>query len=319
LKKKITDTTSESFGVFHANTPQMKLNDLFVPAWRHSNPKVRLKAIEKNHYDENILTRIIETQNEEMDVVFAAIDKLQNLALCEKLFLNVYGNHADEKRKRILQKITDEQQIHNIYWDIRKKGGKSFLEIALEQRLFERWETAVEQTTDTDALVVIAQKSLNHFQGSYVSSGSYQIACNAIEKITDLEKLSAWVQGQFASTQQLHYSVRNGLLERLKQKDSEKFFSKINDTGLLLYFYKSGETSLLSGAEKRLSGMGNKIRVEEYDKEGKCSSCDGSGGGDVRIPYTDNDWEWEKCEHCNGTGRETFHIKEYFIESLSDY
>lgn len=296
----------------------MKLNDFFVPAWKNSDPKVRLKAIEKNHYDENILSCIIKNTDEKIDVVFAAIDKLQNTELCEILFQNVYGKKADEKRKKILQKISDEQHILKIYWKIRNSGGKSFLEIVLEQRLFELWETAVEKTIDTDALIAIAQKSLNHIQGSYVSSGSFSIARIAIKKISDLEKLSAWIQNQFASTKELHYAILDGLSERLKQKDSEKFFSTIDNTELLLLLYKSGGTALVSGVEKRLSQMGKKIRVDEYDKEGKCSSCEGAGGGDARIPYTDNDWKWERCEYCNGTGREMFHIKEYFIENLED-
>jgi Zn finger protein HypA/HybF involved in hydrogenase expression len=104
----------------------------------------------------------------------------------------------------------------------------------------------------------------------------------------------------------------------LKRQDSEKFFSTIDNTELLLFLYKIGETALVSGVEKRLSQMGKKIRVEEYDKEGKCSSCNGAGRGDVRVPYTDRDWEWERCEHCNGTGRELFHLKAYFIENIKE-
>jgi hypothetical protein len=301
---------------FSANTPPMKLKDLFVPAWKHSNPNVRLKAIEKNNYDENILSCIIKNTDEEIDVAFAAIDKLQNPELCEKLFQTVYGKNADEKRKKILQKITDEKRIHNIYWKIRNSGGKSFLEIDLEERLFEIWKSEVEQTHDTDTLIAIAKKSLNHIQGSYKSCCSYGITHDAIKKIPDLKKLSAWVLSQFALNQELHYSILNGLSERLKQKDSGKFFSTIDNTELLIFLYKNGGTALASGVEKRLSQMGKKIRVDEYDKEGKCSSCEGAGGGDARIPYTDNDWKWERCEYCNGTGREIFHIKEYFVESL---
>jgi hypothetical protein len=296
----------------------MKLNDIFVPAWKHSDPKVRLKAIAKNNYDENILSSIIKNVDEEIEVVSAAIDKLQNLVLCEKLFQSIYGKNEDEKRKRILQKFNDEQHIQKIYWEIRNKGGKSFLEIPLEERLFEIWKSEVEQTHNTDALIAIAQKSLNHYQGSYVSSRSYSVTQDVIEKITDIEKLSAWVQQQFTLSQKLHYAIQNGLSERLKQEDSEKFFSTIDNTELLLFLYKSGEKALVSGVEKRLFQMGKKISVEEYNKEGKCPSCHGAGGGDVRVPYTDHDWEWEKCEYCHGTGRELFHLKEYFIEDLKD-
>jgi hypothetical protein len=318
LKKEQPNGTIVPFEIFDSNTPKMKLNDLFVPVWKHSDPQVRIKAIAKNNYDEDILSAIIKNADEEIDVVYAAIDKLQNREQCEKLFLNIYGKNGDEKRKKILQKLTDENRIHTIYWEIRNKGGKSFLEIPLEERLFEIWKSEVEQIQNTDELIAIAQKSLNHFQGSYKSSGSYSITREAIKKIPDLKKLSAWVQQQFALKQELHYSIQNGLSERLKQQDSEIFFSTIDNVELLLFIYKNGEHSLITSIEKRLFQMGKKVRVNEYDKEGNCSSCDGAGGGDARIPYTDNDWKWERCEYCNGTGRELFHLKEYFIEDLKD-
>jgi hypothetical protein len=294
----------------------MNLKDLIAPAWRHSNPEIRLRAIQKNKYDEIILCQIIKNNREEKEIIFAAINQLTNVPLCEKLFIEVYGSNAEEIRKNLLRKIVDEQRISTLYRDIRKKGGLSFLEIALEMRLFEIWKEQIEKTKDPKALINIIEKSASYVQGSYVSVGAYQVVENAIQKVTDLPMLASWVEKEFLSKRKLHYSIRNGLFERLKQDDARDFFDNITNIELLLILYKGGKPTLGLGAEARLKNLGKKVRVEERVEERKCSSCGGAGGGDVRVPYTDHDWQWEKCEPCKGTGQETNHIKEYFVENI---
>lgn len=55
--------------------------------------------------------------------------------------------------------------------------------------------------------------------------------------------------------------------------------------------------------EERLPDFGAMLKKEKLVEYIQCKRCKGSGGGMVRVPYTDRDWEFEDCEDCNGSGK----------------
>lgn len=55
----------------------MKFQDIFVPRWQHSNPEVRIKALQRIN-DKNLLTQIAENDKDEM-VCMAAHDRLAEI------------------------------------------------------------------------------------------------------------------------------------------------------------------------------------------------------------------------------------------------
>ena len=55
----------------------MKFQDIFVPRWQHSNPEVRIKAVNRMK-DKSLLMQIVEKDDDEM-VRMAARDRLAEL------------------------------------------------------------------------------------------------------------------------------------------------------------------------------------------------------------------------------------------------
>ena len=55
----------------------MKFQDIFVPRWQHSNPEVRIKAVNRMK-DKSLLMQIVEKDDDEM-VCMAARDRLAEL------------------------------------------------------------------------------------------------------------------------------------------------------------------------------------------------------------------------------------------------
>ena len=55
----------------------MKFQDIFVPRWQHSNPEVRIKAVNRLK-DKSLLMQIVEKDDDEM-VCMAARDRLAEL------------------------------------------------------------------------------------------------------------------------------------------------------------------------------------------------------------------------------------------------
>ena len=55
----------------------MKFQDIFVPRWQHSNPEVRIKAVNRMK-DKSLLMQIMEKDDDEM-VCMAARDRLAEL------------------------------------------------------------------------------------------------------------------------------------------------------------------------------------------------------------------------------------------------
>ncbi len=56
----------------------MKFQDIFVPRWQHSNPEVRIKALQRIK-DKSLLMQIVEKDEDEM-VVMAARDRLAEIS-----------------------------------------------------------------------------------------------------------------------------------------------------------------------------------------------------------------------------------------------
>lgn len=56
----------------------MKFQDIFVPRWQHSNPEVRIKALQRIK-DKSLLMQIIEKDEDEM-VRMSARDRLAEMA-----------------------------------------------------------------------------------------------------------------------------------------------------------------------------------------------------------------------------------------------
>ena len=56
----------------------MKFQDIFVPRWQHSNPEVRIKAVNRMK-DKSLLMQIVEKDDDEM-VCMAARDRLSELS-----------------------------------------------------------------------------------------------------------------------------------------------------------------------------------------------------------------------------------------------
>ena len=55
----------------------MKFQDIFVPRWQHSNPEVRIKAVNRMK-DKSLLMQIVEKDDDEM-VCMAARERLAEL------------------------------------------------------------------------------------------------------------------------------------------------------------------------------------------------------------------------------------------------
>jgi hypothetical protein len=55
----------------------MKFQDIFVPRWQHSNPEVRIKAVNRMS-DQALLNQIVEKDDDEM-VCMAARERLREL------------------------------------------------------------------------------------------------------------------------------------------------------------------------------------------------------------------------------------------------
>ena len=55
----------------------MKFQDIFVPRWQHSNPEVRIKAVNRMK-DKSLLMQIVEKDEDEM-VCMAARERLAEL------------------------------------------------------------------------------------------------------------------------------------------------------------------------------------------------------------------------------------------------
>ena len=294
----------------------MSLSDLFKPAWKHSNPDIRLKAVQKTVTSPEVLSEIIRNTHEHHEIRKAAIEKLGDKNVAEILFYEVHGECSEELRKLLLRYISNEQKIREMYTYVRRKGGLSFLEIVLEQRLFEIWDEAVASAETDSALVAIAQNARKYPQGSYVSSGAYGIAQQAVSKITNLHVICELLYSDYKYGNEIHYSYRNGLAENPHASGNDALFEYNNDLDFLVRCIRYQNKALLKPAEKRLADLGKKVIIEERTITRDCSSCHGSRGGDVRVPYTDNDWAWEQCDICNGSGKETIKEKEY---RLVDY
>ncbi|MDJ0722048.1 MAG: hypothetical protein QNJ04_10470 [Desulfobacterales bacterium] len=56
----------------------MKFQDIFVPRWQHSNPEVRIKAVNRMS-DQSLLKQIVEKDEDEM-VCMAARERLAELS-----------------------------------------------------------------------------------------------------------------------------------------------------------------------------------------------------------------------------------------------
>lgn len=56
----------------------MKFQDIFVPRWQHSNPEVRIKALQRIK-DKSLLMQMVEKDEDEM-VRMAARDRLAEMA-----------------------------------------------------------------------------------------------------------------------------------------------------------------------------------------------------------------------------------------------
>ncbi len=56
----------------------MKFQDIFVPRWQHSNPEVRIKAVNRMK-DKSLLMQIAEKDDDEM-VCMAARDRLSEIS-----------------------------------------------------------------------------------------------------------------------------------------------------------------------------------------------------------------------------------------------
>ena len=56
----------------------MKFQDIFVPRWQHSNPEVRIKAVNRMS-DQALLKQIVEKDEDEM-VCLAARERLTELS-----------------------------------------------------------------------------------------------------------------------------------------------------------------------------------------------------------------------------------------------
>lgn len=56
----------------------MKFQDIFVPRWQHSNPEVRIKALQRIN-DKKLLIQIAEKDEDEM-VCMAARDRLAEIS-----------------------------------------------------------------------------------------------------------------------------------------------------------------------------------------------------------------------------------------------
>lgn len=293
----------------------MNIKDLFLPLWKRSDPLVRLKAVQMGALNPDVLEEIILNKMEILEIRKAAILSLKDENRSEKLFQNVYGDDSEDLRKQLLENIKDEQRIRSLYFKIRKEGGKSFLEVALELRLFEIWDAQVDQTEDSGLLLEIAQKARTYTMGSYVSCQVYAVVEKAIARVTDFHKLAEWFLKEFKATRELHYSIRDGLYQLSKKSQPDFIFAHISDFDYLGYCVIRGEKEWALAAERRILKLGKKIVIEEKKIHRKCSSCNGSGGGNVRVPYTDRDWEWAKCESCKGTGVETVTKKAFRFEN----
>ena len=295
----------------------MNIKDFFLPAWKNSNPSTRIKAIQEDKVEPNILENIILDMNEIPDVRKAAALKLKKSYDCERIFQKIYGNESEEIIQILLRNISDEERIRFLYQEIRKAGGKSFLEVPLELRLFEIWEDQVNQTEDSGILLNIAHKARFYPLGSYVSCRAYGIVEKALAKITDFYLLTEWFMKEFKSSKELHYSIRNGLYAISKKSQPDFIFAHIEDLDFLAYSVIQGEKEWALAAKKRILKLGKKIVIEEIKMIQECTSCKGSGGGDVRVPYTDNDWEWEECKSCKGRGEMIRIKKEYHFEDIN--
>ena len=56
----------------------MRFQDIFVPRWQHSNPEVRIKAVNRIN-DKSLLMQILEKDDDEM-VCLAARDRLAEIS-----------------------------------------------------------------------------------------------------------------------------------------------------------------------------------------------------------------------------------------------
>ncbi|MDJ0810349.1 MAG: HEAT repeat domain-containing protein [Desulfobacterales bacterium] len=56
----------------------MRFQDIFVPRWQHSNPEVRIKAVNRMN-DKSLLMQIAEKDEDEM-VCMAARDRLSEIS-----------------------------------------------------------------------------------------------------------------------------------------------------------------------------------------------------------------------------------------------
>lgn len=56
----------------------MRFQDIFVPRWQHSNPEVRIKAVNRMS-DKSLLMQIVEKDDDEL-VCMAARDRLAEIS-----------------------------------------------------------------------------------------------------------------------------------------------------------------------------------------------------------------------------------------------
>ncbi len=290
----------------------MKFSDFFKPSWKRSDPGIRLKAVHKITAHE-ILTVIIKNSNELFEIRKTAVERLNDTTLAESLFYDIYGDMSEEIRTLLLKYITSEQKIQEMYFSVRKKGGLSFLEIVLEQRLFDIWYEKIDATSDNNILLSIAKNARHYPMGSYVSCFTYGIVAKAVGKITDALMLAELLMNEYKQTNAIHYSYRDGLSANTSDTVKTSLMAHIIDIDFLVQCIKYSNSLLTPLAERRLTELGKMLLMEEKTVTRKCSSCHGARGGNARVPYTDRDWAWEECSSCQGTGEETVTQKEYRI------
>lgn len=270
----------------------MMLKDLSV--W------IKLQIL-NNTKNEEKLMKILLNDKENFEVRKAVIKKLPNNVKIEDLLVKIWGNDSKLLSEELLRKVDDEDIVLHIFNKIHARGTLSYIEGYLQKRMSEIFEERIEKTDDSAKLVSIWDRMLNYDQKF---SNIHRVIEKLIAKISDNDILAGKILKIYARSDQIDCYVVKGLVKKLEQKNGfEEFFSRIDDMEFLAYcFYKIRENKLKVPAQNRIRSLGKEIVVAEEKKQITCPSCNGSKGGEVRVKYTDRDWEWEECDRCNGTG-----------------
>jgi len=152
---------SDKYRLSNNNSLPIMFNRLFRPKWEHTDPRIRLEALESGDAPPEVLAKAVR-EDEDIAVRRCAAKRLEDIRLLSELIGSEPEQEvreaADQRRRELLAQPLEEgpslEQRLQVMRDADSPGLRPFL--ACQARAMEIRAAALEQIEDTDILCVVA-------------------------------------------------------------------------------------------------------------------------------------------------------------------